>query len=128
MKFYGIINGVFYILYGMIGLFFPARIADAMGWIPELLGLHEVRAIWAALIGAGIICIQIALKGSTRQLTKAIVFLTFCFMVGRFLGLLLDGFGPTLTYIEIGIEIIWGGLGLLLLARSKAGGAQDKIG
>lgn len=119
MKIYGIINGVFYMVYGAIGLLFPARIAGAMGWTPDLLGLHEVRAIWAALIGIGIICIQVALKGSTRQLVKAIVFLTFCFMVGRLLGLALDGTGPQLTYIEIGIEVIWGGLGLFLLSRSK---------
>lgn len=120
MKIYSLINGVFYILYGMIGLFMPTRIADAMGWTPELLGLHQVRAIWAALIGIGIICVQLALKGSTRQLVKAIVFLTFCFMIGRLFGLALDGIGPQLTYIEIGIEIFWGGLGLLLLSRSKA--------
>lgn len=119
MKIYGIINGLFYILYGAVGLFFPARIAEAMGWVPDTLGLHEVRAIWAALIGAGIVCLQVAMKGSARQLVKAIVFITFCFMAGRLVGLALDGTGPTLTYIEIGIEIVWGGLGLLLLSRSK---------
>ena len=120
MKIYGIINGLFYILYGALGLFLPARIADAMGWLPDTLGLHQVRAIWAALIGVGIVCIQVALKGSTRQLVRAIVFLTFCFMFGRLVGLALDGIGPVLTFIEIGIEIVWGGLGLLLLSRSKA--------
>lgn len=120
MKIYGIINGIFYIVYGAVGLFFPAFIADAMGWTPDLLGLHEVRAIWAALIGIGLVCMQVALKGPARQLVKAIVFLTFCFMIGRLVGLALDGAGPWLTYIEIGIEIFWGGLGLLLLSRSKA--------
>lgn len=120
MKLYAIINGLFYILYGLFGLFMPARIAETMGWTPDLLGLHEVRAIWAALIGIGIVCIRVALKGSARQLVKAIVFLTFCFMIGRFVGLVLDGTGPQLTYIEIGIEIFWGGLGLLLLSRNKA--------
>ena len=119
MKIYGLINGFFYIFYGAIGLFLPAQIADAMGWLPDTLGLHEVRAIWAALIGVGIICIQVALKGSTKQLVKAIVFITFCFMIGRLVGLALDGTGPLLTYIEIGIEIVWGGLGLLLLSRAK---------
>jgi hypothetical protein len=91
-----------------------------MGWAPDTLGLHQVRAIWAALIGIGIVCIQIALKGSVRPLVKAIVFLTFCFMIGRLAGLALDGVGPTLTLIEIGIEIFWGGLGLILLSRTKA--------
>jgi len=120
MKIYSIINGVFYILYGAIGLLLPARIADAMGWVPDTLGLHQVRAIWAALIGIGIVCIQVAFKGPIRPLVKAIVFLTFCFMIGRLAGLALDGAGPRLTYIEIGIEVFWGGLGLLLLKRAKA--------
>jgi hypothetical protein len=124
MKIYGIVNGVFYILYGLFGLIHPARIADAMGWTPNLLGLHEVRGIWTALIGIGIVCILVALKGSLRELTKAIVFLTLCFMVGRFIGLVIDGTGPQLTYIEIGIEIVWSGIGLLLLKASSAKSEQ----
>jgi len=117
MKLYARVNGLFYILYGLIGLIHPATIASAMGWTPDLLGLHEVRAIWTALIGMGVICLMVANNGPLRPLVQAIVLVTICFMVGRIAGLLLDGAGPTLTYIEIGIEIVWGGLGLFLLRK-----------
>lgn len=120
MKLYALINGAFYVLYGLYGLFMPKSVASAMGWTPDLLGLHEVRAIWAALAGIGVVCILTALNGPLRPLVKAIVFLTLCFMIGRLVGLVLDGTGPQLTYIEIGIEIVWGGLGLFLLSRTKA--------
>lgn len=120
MKIYALINGAFYILYGLFGLFAPASMAAAMGWTPDLLGLHEVRGIWAGLAGIGVVCVMVALSGQLRSLVKAIVFLTLCFMVGRVVGLVLDGMGPQLTYMEIGFEIFWSGIGLILLKRNKA--------
>lgn len=121
MKIYGLLNGFFYVFYGLYGLFMPRHLAQsAMGWTPELLGLHQIRALWAASIGLGIICVWVALKGNRAALTKAIILITLCFMVGRILGLALDGTGPHQTYYEIGFEIIWAAIGMFLLSRAKA--------
>ena len=121
MKIYGLINGIFYVLYGLYGVIAPKHLAaNVMGWTPDLLGLHQIRAMWMASVGAGIICIIMALKGKLAPLTQAIVLLTLCFMVGRIFGLIMDGTGPTQTYTEIAIEIVWAVIGLILLAREKA--------
>ena len=121
MKIYGLLNGFFYIFYGLYGVFMPKHLAaGSMGWTPDLLGLHQIRAIWMTSVGFGIICIMVALKGNRVALTKAIILITLCFMVGRILGLVLDGTGPQQTYVEIGIEIVWAGIGGFLLSRSKA--------
>jgi hypothetical protein len=118
MKIYGLLNGFFYVFYGLYGVFMPKTMAsDVMGWTPDLLGLHQIRAVWTALIGMGVICILCALKSDRVALTKAIILITLCFMIGRILGLILDGVGPTQTYVEIGIEIIWIAVGAFLLSR-----------
>lgn len=120
MKIYGLLNGFFYIFYGLYGVFMPKTMArDVMGWTPDLLGLHQIRAVWMALIGMGAICVVCALKSDRVALTKAIMLITLCFMLGRILGLILDGAGPTQTYVEIGIEVVWIGLGAFLLSRHK---------
>ena len=120
MKIYGLLNGFFYVFYGLYGVFMPKVMArDVMGWTPDLLGLHQIRAVWTALIGMGVICILCALKSDRVALTKAIMLITLCFMIGRILGLILDGAGPTQTYVEIGIEIIWIVVGAFLLSRHK---------
>ena len=120
MKIYGLLNGLFYILYGLYGVFMPKLLArETMGWTPDLLGLHQIRAMWMASIGAGIICVYCALKGDRAALTKAIILITLCFLIGRLLGLALDGAGPKQTYLEIGIEVIWAGIGFFLLSRAK---------
>ena len=118
MKIYAIINSLFYVMFGLYGLFMPAQMAASFGWTPDILGLHEIRAIWTAFIGIGIVSCMIFQKGFLRDLVKAIIFLTLCFMLGRIIGLALDGTGPRLTYIEIGVEIIWAGIGLILLRRA----------
>lgn len=120
MKLYGLLNGFFYIFYGLYGVVMPKVLArETMGWTPDLLGLHQIRAMWMASIGAGLICVFVALKGDRIALTKAIILLTLCFLVGRVLGLLLDGAGPQQTYVEIGIEIVWATIGIFLLSRTK---------
>jgi hypothetical protein len=122
MKIYGLLNGFFYLIFGAYGVFLPKHLAaETMGWTPGLLGLHQIRALWMACIGFGVICVIIALKGDRAALTKGIIFITLCFMVGRIFGLLIDGAGPQQTYVEIGIEIIWAGIGLFLLSRHKSG-------
>ena len=120
MKIYGLLNGFFYVFYGLYGVFMPKIMArDVMGWTPDLLGLHQIRAVWMAVIGMGVICVMCALKGNRAALTKAIMLITFCFMLGRILGLILDGAGPTQTYVEIGIEVVWIAIGAVLLSRHK---------
>ena len=120
MKIYGLLNGFFYIFYGLYGVFMPKLLSrETMGWTPDLLGLHQIRAMWMACVGIGIICVLVALKGNLRVLTQAIILITLCFFVGRLLGLALDGAGPKQTYIEIGIEIVWSGIGLFLLSRAR---------
>ncbi len=120
MKIYGIINGLFYVLYGFYGVLMPRHLAKHVtGWAPDLLGLHQIRAMWMASIGLGIICIMVAQRGHLASLTKAIIFITLCFLAGRLMALGLDGAGPTQTYFEIGIEVIWAGIGLYLLSRAK---------
>jgi len=120
MKIYGLVNGFFYIFYGLYGVFLPKLLArETMGWTADLLGLHQIRAMWMACIGIGVICVLCALKGDRATLTKAIIFITLCFMLGRILGLILDGAGPMQTYVEIGIEVLWAGIGGYLLSRRE---------
>ena len=121
MKIYGLINGMFYILYGLYGTIMPKRLSsEVMGWTPDLLGLHQIRAMWMGLVGIGVICVLVAIRGNIRALTQAIVFATLCFMAGRLLGLVLDGTGPQQTYVEIAVEVVVASLGLILLYRAKA--------
>lgn len=125
MKIYGLLNGFFYVFYGLYGVFMPKIMArDVMGWTPDLLGLHQIRAVWMAVIGMGVICVMCALKGNRAALTKAIMLITFCFMLGRILGLILDGAGPMQTYVEIGIEVVWIAIGAVLLSRHKNSAAE----
>ena len=121
MKIYGLLNGFFYIFFGLYGVFMPKLLArETMGWTPDVLGLHQIRAIWMGFVGIGIICVLVALRGNKRALTQAIIITTLCFMLGRILGLVLDGTGPRQTYFEIAFEIFWSGLGLFLLSQAKA--------
>jgi len=86
-----------------------------MGWELSLLGFHQVRATSFAMASLGLVNLFYANKITDQKpLTLVIIFMTLSFMAGRFLGLVLDGGGPMQTYHEIGIEIIWAGLGVLL--------------
>lgn len=121
MKIYGIINGLFWIFYGLYGMFMPAHLAKYVtGWTPDLLGLHQIRATWTAFFGIGIVCLLLAMRGNLRHLTKAIVVLTLCFTAGRILSLAMDGAGPIQTYYEIGVEITSAIIGAVLLMRDKS--------
>jgi len=118
MKIYNYVNGIFYILYGLFGTFLPLKMAKLMGWELSLLGLHQMRAISLVMASLGLISLLYTHKTSDQKpLTLAIIFITLSFMAGRFLALILDGAGPRQTYHEIGIEIIWAGLGIFLLSR-----------
>ena len=118
MKIYNLLNGLFYILYGFFGAFIPLKMAALMGWELSLLGLHQMRAVSVVMASLGLMNVLYAQKQSDQKpLTLAIIFVTLSFMAGRFLGLVLDGAGPSQTYHEIGIEIIWAGIGFFLLSR-----------
>ncbi len=118
MKIYNYLNGIFYILYGLFGAFLPLKMAALMGWELSLLGLHQVRAISLVMASLGLMSVLYVSKATDQKpLTLAIIFITLSFMAGRFLGLIFDGAGPMQTYQEIGIEIIWAGLGYFLLKR-----------
>jgi len=107
MKIYNIINGIFYIAYGLFGAFLPASMARIMG-----------RAMSMAMAAMGLAAFLSARKSQDQSsLTRVFVLLTLAFAVGRILGLIFDGLGPTQTYGEITFELIWSGIGLFLLKR-----------
>jgi len=120
MKIYNLLNGLFYVLYGLFGAFAPLKMAALMGWELSLLGLHQMRALSVVMASLGLMNVLYAQKLSDQKpLTLAIIFVTLSFMAGRFLGLVLDGAGSRQTYHEIGIEIIWAGLGFFLLSQKR---------
>lgn len=118
MKFFNILNGVFYLLYGLYGAFMPKSMAMLMGWEPSLLGLHQIRAMWMLLAGLGIMCLLYTSKITNQKpMTLAIIFVTLSFLTGRLLGLVLDGTGPVQTYQEMGLEVVVIALGAFLYKR-----------
>jgi len=121
LKIYNILNGGFYILYGLWGVILPSRIAGFMGWdTVTALGVHQIRALWTGLFAIGAAVILHALKtADQRYLTLLIIFGTLALASGRLLGLAIDG-PIKQTYFEIGFEIIWAGLGFLLYRCVKA--------
>lgn len=122
LKVFGLLNGGFYVLYGLYGAFFPARMAKLMGFTTDLLGSHQIRAIWMAIAMIGLIICAAAIRlVDLRPLTLAIMLLTMGFLAGRLLGLIFDGVGPTQTYFEIGLEVFVIALGAYLLSRVQTG-------
>lgn len=120
LKLFAILNGIFYVIYGLFGAFQPAVMADVMGWTPSLLGLHEVRAIWMAVAAGGLIMLWCVRHNSDLvPLVKAIMLITAAFFVGRVLGLVLDGAGPQLTYMEMGLEVFVLLFGATVIRRAK---------
>ncbi|WP_026942813.1 DUF4345 family protein [Hellea balneolensis] len=118
IKIFNGLNGVFYVLFGLYGLFLPQRMAAFMGMELSLLGLHQMRAISCVMAALGaLLCLYIYERKDQRQITLAIIFVTLAFMTGRFLGLLLDGTGPVQTYKEIGIEFVVVALGTIFYRR-----------
>lgn len=122
LKIFGLVNGGFYVLYGLYGAFFPQRIAKLMGFTTDLLGSHQIRALWMATAAMGLVIVAASLRMvDLVPLTLAIMLLTMGFLAGRLLGLVLDGTGPSQTYMEIGLEVIVIALGAFLLSRVKTG-------
>ncbi|MEP1231632.1 MAG: hypothetical protein ABJG88_13240 [Litorimonas sp.] len=120
MKTYNICNGLFYLAYGLFGAFLPLGMAGVMGWDPNLLGLHQIRAISMAMSAMGLAAFISALRSQNPiALTKVFILLTVAFMAGRLLGLAFDGAGPTQTYAEIGFEVFWATIGFIILKGSS---------
>jgi len=123
LKVFGLLNGGFYVLYGLYGAFFPARIAKLMGFTTDLLGSHQIRALWMATAAMGLVMCAAAMRMTDlRPLVLAILLLTMGFLAGRLLGLIFDGAGPTQTYYEMSLEVFVIALGAFLLTRVKTGG------
>lgn len=122
LKYFGLINGGFYVVYGLYGAFFPARITKLMGFTTDLLGSHQIRALWMATAAMGLVMCAAALRmADLVPLTLAIMLLTMGFLAGRLLGLILDGAGPVQTYYEMGLEVVVIALGAFLISRVKTG-------
>lgn len=120
MKIYNLLNGIFYVLFGLFGVFLPLKMGAFMGWELSLLGLHEMRAVCMVMAALGAMSILYANKlPDQKPLTLAIIFVTLSFMAGRLLGVVLDGSGPMQTWHEVGIEVVWSGLGAFLLSRAN---------
>ncbi len=119
LKLYNLANGWFYLIFGLYGAIAAGTMAKLMGWDPSLLGMHEIRAMWAATAAAGAAMLLYAIKKADQKyLTLLLILVTLALASGRLLGLVLDGTGPQQTYYEMGFEIIWAGLGYLLYRRA----------
>ena len=105
-RIFNLLNGWFYILYGIYGAVQPRKISELMGWTPDLLGSHQIRALWMVTFAAGLIIVMTAHKRSDqRPLLLALIFILLAFAAGRLLGLVLDGIGPMQTYYELSLEV-----------------------
>lgn len=120
MKFYNIITGLFFVIYGLYGAFVPAHMADLMGFDVTLLGTHQIRALWMAMFGAGLVILRASQRSQDQEpILKAMIFLMLAFAAGRCLGLVFDGTGPVQTYYELSFELIWAGFGFGLYRRVR---------
>lgn len=120
MKYFNYCNSIFYVIYGLFGAFAPLSLASVLGWNLTHLGQHEMRAYCLFISAVGIILFLGTQKTNDQKIVlKSIIFITFSFLAGRILGLVLDGPGPTLTYLEILFETALISLGLVLLKQKK---------
>ena len=118
-KLFVVLNTGFYTLYGLYGALLPHGMAGLMGWTPDLLGLHQIRAISMAMAVMGVFAALSATKTTDHKpLVLAFIALTLAFAAGRFLGLFFDGTGPTQTYGEIALEIFCASIGYLALRKA----------
>lgn len=118
MKVFTLLNGAFYVLYGLYGAIVPMGMAKLMGWTPNLLGLHQIRAVCVAMAALGFLAVMTAGKiKDQRPLVLVFIALTLAFATGRLLGLVVDGAGPMQTYYEIGFEIVIALVGFILYRR-----------
>ena len=120
MKYFNYCNSIFYVIYGLFGAFAPLSLAGVLGWELNHLGQHEMRAYSLSISAFGIIMFLATKKSADQKVVlKSIIFITLAFLIGRVLGLLLDGSGPIQTYMEIIFEIALIIVGLFLLKRKK---------
>lgn len=122
IKFFALLNGGFYVAYGLFGAFAPRAMLKIMGWTADMLGMHQIRAVSMAMAALGLIILAAAMRmADLVLLTLAIMLLTMGFLAGRLLGLVLDGAGPQQTYIEIAIEVAVIAIGAFLIQRAASG-------
>lgn len=121
LKLFNGLNGIFYLIWGAWGMLKPVDSAILMGWDANtLLGLHEMRATWASFMMLGVAILFIVFRHeSQRGVTFALVMGTMGLLIGRTVGLLIDGIGPQRSFAELGIEIVVVLFGFYLLRRSR---------
>jgi len=121
LKLFNGLNGLFYLLWGAWGTVNPVKSAQFMGWDANtLLGLHQMRATWAAFAMVGIAILHKGLgENAARGTAYAIVMATAGLFLGRLLAVFMDGAGPQRTYMELGVEAVIVLVGLFLLKRSS---------
>lgn len=121
IKLFNGLNGIFYLIWGAWGTVFPKKSAELMGWDANtLLGLHEMRATWAAFAMVGLAILHMGLKdNAARGTAYGIVMATAGLFLGRVLAVLMDGSGPQQTHVELGVEAVVVLLGIYLLRKAK---------
>jgi len=121
LKLFNGLNGLFYLLWGAWGVVYPQKSAALMGWdVNSLLGSHGLRAIWGAFAMLGVAILYKGLKeGAIRGTAYAIIMATAGLFLGRLLAILMDGAGPSRSYIELGVEAVVVLLGVFLIRQSK---------
>jgi len=122
VKIYNILNGIFYVGFGLWGLILPQRILaffDIQTY--GAYALHNIRALWAGLFVIGLLILWKGRAESTVMLGLTIALVTGSLAVGRLLGLVFDGMdsGSGATYYEIAFESTWMVIGLFLAKRAS---------
>lgn len=96
------------------------KFSELMGWTPNLLGLHQIRAVCTVMAVLGLMSIAYARRNADqRPLLLLFIIVTLGFAAGRILGLATDGVGPAQTYFEIGFEISWAFIAYIIWGRIK---------
>ena len=118
---YNILNGIFYLAYGLWGLILPKRILAFIDVQSHgLYALHNIRAVWAGLAMLGLLVLWKSRSSNAVMVGLIVALGTGALVTGRIVGFALDGMdsGSQGTYYEIAFELSWTILGLFLVKRA----------
>ena len=119
---YNILNGIFYLAYGLWGLFLPKRILAFIDVQSHgLYALHNIRAVWAGLAMLGLLVLWKSRSNSAVMVGLSVALATGALVTGRIFGFALDGMdsGSQGTYYEIAFEVSWTIIGLFFVRRAS---------